>query len=154
MTARPRDIGTMTETAVVRAIRPWFPHAERRALTGVLDQGDITGTPGVVWEVKGGAAAAAASDGQVALWLAETERERLNAGAAIGVLVMKRKGAGVKAAGRWWAVTTVEDVCRLGVNDRFEGTLLFEVAHHPVRMHLDHLCQLLARAGYGEERTL
>ncbi|NAE18288.1 hypothetical protein, partial [Enterococcus hirae] len=69
MPARPRDIGTAAETATVRYLRTaGFPHAERRALRGTHDCGDITGTPGLAWEVKGGQAAKGASDGQVAQW--------------------------------------------------------------------------------------
>lgn len=74
---RPRDIGTRAETAVVRVLRDHgFPHAERRALRGSQDAGDITGTPGVVWEVKGGERAKNASHGQLSKWLHETSRER------------------------------------------------------------------------------
>ena len=62
MTGRPKDIGTAAETAVVRFLRDnGFPLAERRALHGSTDRGDITGTPGLVWEVKGGDAAKTAS---------------------------------------------------------------------------------------------
>lgn len=106
MTARPKDIGTAAETAVVKALRQLgFPHAERRALAGAHDLGDITGTPGVVWEIKGGNAAKTASDGQVEKWLDETECERRNAGAGRGVLVIQRAGIGAANAHRWWAVT-------------------------------------------------
>lgn len=106
MTARPKDIGTAAETAVVKALRQHgFPQAERRALAGAYDLGDITGTPGIVWEVKGGNAAKTASDGQVEAWLDETERERVNADAAFGVLVLQRAGIGAANADRWWAVS-------------------------------------------------
>lgn len=105
MVNKPRNIGTAAETAVVRyLVANGFPHAERRSLKGNLDQGDITGTPGICWEVKGGAAAKNASDGQVQAWLEETERERVNAGATIGILVLQRKGIGAINAGRWWAI--------------------------------------------------
>lgn len=97
--------GTAAETAVVRAIAQLgFPHAERRRLRGRDDAGDITGTPGVCWEVKGGNAARNASDAQVAAWLDETERERVNAGADVGVLVLQRAGKGAANAGQWWAL--------------------------------------------------
>src|SRR5690606_4660297 len=52
---KPRDTGTRAETAVVRYRRDHgWPHAERRALRGNQDAGDITGTPGVCWSVKAG----------------------------------------------------------------------------------------------------
>lgn len=102
---KPKAIGTAAETAAVRALRQHgFPNAERRALAGTYDLGDIVGTPGIVWEVKGGAAAKTASDGQVEAWLDETETERVNARAAVGVLVMQRSGIGPANACRWWAV--------------------------------------------------
>jgi len=80
-----------------------FPHAERRALCGNLDRGDITGTPGLVWECKAGAAATSASDNQVIAWLKETEVERVNAKADLGTLVVQRAR---KHPRDWWAVTT------------------------------------------------
>lgn len=133
MTARPKDIGTAAETAVVRALRQHgFPHAERRALAGAYDLGDITGTPGIVWEVKGGNAAKTASDGQVEKWLDETECERRNAGATYGVLVLQRAGIGAANAHRWWAVTR---------------SPFFDMAW---RTTLANQCYVLRAAGYGE----
>ena len=69
---RSKDIGTRAETQVVRflAANGW-PSAERRALHGSLDQGDVTGTPGLVWEVKGGEAAKCASDKLISAWFDE-----------------------------------------------------------------------------------
>lgn len=140
---RPKDIGTAAETAVVTYLRPWWPHVERRALMGGNDCGDITGTPGVCWEVKGGKAAERAGDGQVALWLAETERERRNAKADVGVLVMKRAGIGAARAGQWWAVLPLNIV-----SDLYDITS----GHRPVRVHLSTAVDLLRRAGYGDPR--
>ena len=38
--------GTAAETALVKYLRDHgFPGAERRAMTGEFDQGDVTGTP-------------------------------------------------------------------------------------------------------------
>lgn len=128
--ARPKDIGTFAETAVVKAIRPrGFPHAERRALAGTHDLGDIVGTPGIVWEVKGGEAAKSASDGQIDKWLAETERERLNAEADMGVLVVQRRGIGAPNAHRWWAV--------------------FSGGPYVLRWYLEDACRTLRKSGYG-----
>lgn len=105
---RPKAIGTAAETAVVRYLQAnGFPHAERRAMRGTLDCGDITGTPGICWEVKGGEAARSASDGLIDQWLDETERERVNARADVGVLVVQRRGIGPANAGSWWAITPV-----------------------------------------------
>lgn len=138
MKRRPRDIGTAAETAVERCLhRNGFPHAEKRRQRGTLDPGDITGIPGLVIEVKGGEAARSASDAQVAAWLEETERERVNVGADIGVLVLQRRGVGLANAERWWAVL------RLGV---IHGG----AENAPVRMLLADMCWLLRVWGYGD----
>ena len=138
---RPKAIGTAAETATVRALRRLgFPHAERRALTGTLDQGDITGCPGVAWEVKGGTAAKTASDGQVAEWLAETERERVNAQAEVGVLVLQRAGVGAANADRWWAVMQMPVRT---IEGRPTGHWV------PCRMTLEQACMVLRLWGYG-----
>lgn len=145
MVNRPRNIGTHAETAVARVLQSGgWPHAERRALRGTHDCGDITGTPGICWEVKGGEAARNASDGQIVLWLADTERERVNARANFGVLVVQRRGVGAGNAGRWWAVMRAHEVARLihGIHD---------VKPNPVvRLHLTDVMELLRSAGYGE----
>ena len=81
-----------------------FPFAERRALHGSTDLGDITGTPGLVWEVKAGEAAMTASDNQIIAWLVETEKERCNAKKAeFGTLVVQRRRQNPR---NWWAITT------------------------------------------------
>jgi hypothetical protein len=140
---RPKDIGTAAETAVVRYLRTaGFPHAERRALAGTHDLGDIVGTPGVCWEVKGGKAAKTASDGQVAAWLGETERERRNAGADVGVLVMARSGIGPANAGRWWAVLDGWHAAW------FTGGVY--TWHYPIRLQLADVAAALICAGYGD----
>ena len=65
--SRSKDIGTRAEAAVVRYLcANGWANAERRALRGSADWGDVTGTPGLVWEVKGGDAAKDASDNQIA----------------------------------------------------------------------------------------
>ena len=123
---------------MVRALRGLgFPQAERRALAGIHDLGDITGCPGIVWEVKAGAAAKTASDGQIDAWLAETEAERVNARADVGVLVTARAGIGALNADRWWA--------HVPVGFSHETTTGF-----PVRMTLANACSMLRFAGYGE----
>lgn len=137
--ARPKDIGTAAETAVVRALRTLgFPHAERRALAGAQDLGDITGTPGVVWEVKGGQQTRQPSDEQIAAWMAETEVERVNAGAGVGVLVLQRHGVGPANAHRWWAYLQGDD-WMLGCGHRY-----------PIRLLLSDACVVLRVSGYGE----
>ena len=51
-----RGKGTHAETQVVNyLIDHGWPHAERRALNGSRDRGDVAGIPGVVVEVKNAA---------------------------------------------------------------------------------------------------
>ena len=152
---KPRAIGTATETAVVRYLRTaGFDQAERRSLRGSLDAGDITGVPGVAWSVKGGVAAKTASDGQVTKWLAELERQRVNAAATVAVLVLQRAGIGEANAGRWWAVVPLKLVerCFAELSRSVDGWYDFPapVTSMPVRLHLADVCTLLRAAGYGQ----
>lgn len=100
----PRAKGTAAESAVVGHLRRHWPHAERRALHGGRDLGDVTGIPDLVWEVKAGARIDLAS------WADETRREQVNADAAVGLLVVRRRGAPV---GRWFTVLTLDDAIGL-----------------------------------------
>ena len=143
---RSKAIGTAAETAVVRyLIANGWPNAERRALRGVKDVGDITGTPGLVWEVKGGEAARNASDTQIANWLAETELERHNDGAAVGLLVVARERKNVRD---WWAIMWADHLTWL------IGTAPVAQDHPacttPVRMTLAHAVDILRVAGWGD----
>lgn len=150
MTNRPKQIGTATETAVVRAARRLgFPHAERVVLHGSTDQGDVRLTPGltagVIVEVKGGNRARDASDAQVWAWLLETERERVNARADVALLVTQRRGVGAPNADRWWAHFRMGDLARLR-----EYPVGFNLADDaPVRMTLASALAQLRAAGYG-----
>lgn len=143
---RPRTIGTAAETAVVRFLRGHgHPHAERRALHGAQDRGDVTGTPGIAWEVKGGAAADRCQPAKLRAWLHETATERDNAGADIGVLVTRVAGVGAARCGLWSAWLTVRDLRWLHGQRTPVATDLI-----PVRLLLVDACRLLAAAGYGD----
>lgn len=156
MTNRPKAIGTAGETAVVRYVRDnGFDGAERIALHGIADEGDVSFGPGVMAEVKAGKAAETASDAQIAAWLDDTERERLARGADVAVLVLKRKGKGAANAGRWWAVLPGWTYAALAV-----GFYDLDTAANParylsdlpaVRITLADAVTLLRRAGYGTE---
>lgn len=111
MTNKPKNIGTAGESAALKVFQKHFPDAERRALKGGLDQGDLCGIPGLVVEVKAGHAAETASDHQIELWLDETYTEKVNAKAQCAVLVVKRKGIGPANAHRWWAIERVTGEC-------------------------------------------
>jgi len=146
---RPKDIGTATESAVVKYLRAnGWPKAIRLVLQGKNDIGDISLGEDyrVVIEVKGGHAAENASDGQVQKWLEETNRERLNGKAEMGMLVMKRKGVGASNAGNWWVVMEAWQY------DLLRGKPPHDVfddinPHLHVRFTLDHATQCLRAAG-------
>lgn len=91
---RSKTKGTLWESEIVRYLKErGVRHAERRALSGNLDRGDIAGIPGVVIEAKN----AAAFD--LAGWLREAETERLNDLALVGVVWAKRRGHRSAASG-------------------------------------------------------
>ena len=139
-----RNRGLTAERDVAKWLRcHGFPHAERSVKTGmttadraVADEGDLTGTPGLVWQVK----CVARED--ITGWMAETEQQRLAADANVGILIQRR--AGKSDPGRWWAWIPASDLGYLattamgGVGTGF-----------PVRMELAHLVPLLHDRGYG-----
>lgn len=84
MSTKSKAKGTTAEREVVRYLQTWWPAAERRALSGNKDKGDVAGIPGVVVEVK------AAQRLELAKWRRETLDEMGNAGASRCVLVVKR----------------------------------------------------------------
>lgn len=90
---RPKDIGTRGETAVKRWLNNnGWPDADRQPLRGTRDTGDlvISRDPLIIAECKAGDAAENASDALIRAWLTQTETERVNAGAALAVLVVRR----------------------------------------------------------------
>lgn len=138
-------IGTYAETAVVRtAILRGFPFADRHALHGSRDTGDVGLCPGVVVEVKGGEAARSCSDLDVQNWLDQTHRERDNANAAVAFLVVQRRGVGAANAARWFAYW------RLGWIADLSYCQTFAARHVVVRMTLGDALDLLRAAGYGD----
>lgn len=123
MVNRSKNIGTSAETHVVRYLQAnGFPNADRRALKGSLDVGDILVCPGLIVEVKAGAAAENASDGQLRLWCLETVREKANAKADSAFLVVKRAGHGVAKIGGWHVV---QDDAHMLTKFRLDEYLIF-----------------------------
>lgn len=82
-----RAKGTTWENAVTVFLRAnGWPWAERRALAGNRDRGDVSGIPGVVIEAK------AAKTIRLADWLKELDVEMVNDHATTGALFVKRIG--------------------------------------------------------------
>ncbi len=104
--SKSKQKGTAFETAVVRYLRDHgFPYAERAPLAGNKDRGDITGTPGLVWECKN------AKEIRLAQWIEETQVEADNANADHGILVVKRPRHG--DPGDAYAVLPLSDLVDL-----------------------------------------
>lgn len=138
--------GTAAETAVVRAgQRLGFPLAERRALHGGKDMGDILLCPGVILEVK--TRSKAVSDGQVEKWLDETFTERINALAGTAALVVKRPGVSAARA-EWWTVW-MRMSWLYGFMLVNEPSDAFE-DDAPISMSLAAYLRLLRRCGWGD----
>lgn len=123
-----------------------WPHAERTVRTGfdargraVADHGDVDGTPGWITQVKN---VAHPGPGELRTWLAETEAQRLAAGADFGLLVVKRPRHAHPAT--WWAHLRLRDLARL--LDADTGEIDPQAA---IQAELQAVLPLLRRAGYG-----
>jgi predicted lipoprotein len=92
MVNRSKQKGTAWETRIVRyLVENGFPYAERRALSGKDDRGDIN-IPGIVIEAK--------NQKQISLatWIDEMVKEKANAGVNIGVVVFPRRNHSIAKA--------------------------------------------------------
>ena len=83
MSTKSKAKGTRAETEAVKYLRGYWPSAERRALAGSKDKGDIAGIPKTVGEVK------AAVRIELRKWQLETLEEMTNAEADNCFLVIK-----------------------------------------------------------------
>ena len=119
MPRSPKAIGTAGESAARRWLNDnGFPEAERRALAGSADTGDLTvcRQPLIVAEVKAGKTADLASVQQKHRWLhAELAPEVAAAGAVFGVLIVARKHRSPALWEAWmpatdWAMLLTGDV--------------------------------------------
>lgn len=103
-----RRKGALAESALVDYLRTHgWKYAERRALTGSKDKGDVTGCVGLVFEQKSAARIC------IPEWMRETETERVNANADYGVLVIKPKGVGTTRVDQWAALLPLSAVVEL-----------------------------------------
>lgn len=94
MTSRSKAKGSAWERAIVEHLKAegWL-FAERRLAGSNKDRGDVAGVVGVVIEAKNKARMALAE------WVDETEAERVNDGAWLGVVWHKRIGKSSAADG-------------------------------------------------------
>ena len=100
---KPKRTGTNYESRVVHYLRQWFPKAERRALAGSLDKGDLTGVPFIV-ECK------AVRKFALSSWMDELSKEKKNANMDVGFVVIKRPNYGIS---RSYCVMELSDMVAL-----------------------------------------
>jgi Holliday junction resolvase len=131
---KSKALGTAAETAVVRYLQNWWPAAERRALSGSKDKGDVAGINSVCIEIK------AAKTQLIGPWQRETLTEMANAGASACMLVVKRP---YKTAARWDAYVPAETL-----DDTTGGFLPAEELDSWMRMDLVLAAAMLKRVGY------
>ncbi|MGV9850409.1 hypothetical protein ACWDWU_16810 [Streptomyces sp. NPDC003442] len=135
MSTKSKARGTETERKVVKYLQEeGFTRAERRALSGNKDRGDVTGIEGVVIEVKGDRA------NRIAKWKAETLTEAENASVGYYFLVVR---VDYKPVDQWEAHVPWN---LLGSNDLEFGGELEDWQW--VRMDLRLAVQLLRAQGY------
>lgn len=146
---KPKAKGTAAETAVVKYARlHGFGGADRQPLRGNRDAGDIGLCPGVVLEIKAHKSAGTGQPaaGQLAVWMAQAETERVNAGALMCPLVVKRTGT--VDPGRWWAYMTATVVAEL-----LNGAPIWREhpeASAPICMSVASMVSFLRSNGYGD----
>lgn len=144
-----RRKGADAERAVARWLRAnGFPGAERAVRAAYVgsdrvipDPGDLTGTPGIVWQVKD------CRREQISTWLYETEKQRVDARADHGMLIQRRPG---KAdVGKWWCWLPLAKLLDLAAEEHLFGDK--ELGEHPVRLELGDVARLLRIRAYGTE---
>lgn len=98
---RPGDHGREAENLTVKYLSEnGWPYAERRRLTGARDKGDLTGSPGLMWEVK---YLGKGKSPRLSAWMKQVDVQSVHANADFGILVVKPFGFGEKTAGKFWA---------------------------------------------------
>lgn len=128
-----------------------FPGAERAVRAGYRsssrtspDQGDITGTPGIAWQVKD---TAEREWWRIPRFMQDTQAQAKAANADFGILVVRRPGHSYP--GEWWAHMYFIDLACLvaGVAQLVDVTA--RSLWFPVRYELQDVIPLLRAAGYG-----
>lgn len=131
--SKNKDAGTWAETQVTRSyIKAGWLYAERRALTGALDKGDIAGIPDFCTQVKNVATP------RLETWFAELLDQKENAKASGCLLVVRKK---YKPVAKWDAWMPYGQLCP-GVATPPEGVSPW------VRMDLDLAQAWMKTAGY------
>ena len=148
MSNPPRKKGTRAETALVTWARNHgFAGADRQPLRGTRDQGDATLAPGIIIEVKAHRLPTGyPTRGQLDTWMGQTRTEAVNAGADLGILVVKRPGT--QDVGRWFAHIWTTDW--LDILDAPAAAWPVGITGSVVMLPLADLAVILRHAGYGD----
>lgn len=151
--AASNNRGKATDQAIARWARSnGFPGAERIVRTGYRvadrespDGGDQWWAPGLLVQSKS-LRPANRMERAVPGWLAETEAQRLAAGAEVALLVVRRDGTA--DVGEWWAFFEAYRLECLWAGGKWSYG-----GRHPVRMLVHDAAQLLRNVGYGTPLT-
>jgi hypothetical protein len=156
VSAKDTNVGKDTEQAVARWLRGnGFAGAERLVRTGYrvatresADEGDITGTPGITWQVKS-LRPHTRAELAVPTWLNETEAQRKAAGSELGFLVVRRWGT--TDVGRWWVFQRLGQLIGLAATAEFcDSGITSYCPIIPVRMDMAALSGLLVATGWAD----
>lgn len=90
-----------------------FHRSYRLRTQGVMDKGDIGGIDDIAIEIKN------QGTYKFAEWMKETEKEKANANARLGALVVKPKGIGETRVGSWWVMMTLSDFTTLLIDANY-----------------------------------
>ena len=135
-----KDKGTRAESAVVRLAREmYWPYAERRALSGGKDRGDIAGVLGVTIQVKD------VERRSVGKWQQDTLEQSFNDNTNTCVLIVKTKYKNVR---QWDAYIPLYQL--LYESSSMARAFFGERSELPwVRMDLEVAFEWLKEAGYA-----
>jgi len=145
--SKAKAIGTRAETAIRNFLLSkgyTELQARRNVLAGSEDKGDVwLEDPEfglIIIESKGGDMAKKASFEQCKEWLEEAQREKKNAGANFGFLVVQRAGVGYPRAGEWYAFARLGDILTLCLNTLVDDDIV-------VRICLEDLVNIIRGEG-------
>lgn len=149
-------VGKETEQLVARYLRSrGLEGVERAVRTGfrtrdraVADSGDLTGWPGVCVQVKS-LRPHNAAERQTRTWLAETEEQRVQSGASVGLLVVRRWGT--TNAGEWWCFVQLGTLLHLAAEaaGRMVPSMPQTVREAPVRLELSDAVTMMQTWGWA-----
>jgi hypothetical protein len=150
--AASRNRGKTTEQMGVRWLRGnGFDGAERVVRTGwrtadhqLPDGGDVLWCPGIISQFKA-LRPVNRMERAVPRWMAETEAQRVAAGAAVGLLVVRRDGTA--DVGEWWAFLPLHMLHNLAWPEHLHPWTKSD--HRPARLLVSDTARLLRAAGYG-----